>query len=103
MTIEEVSQVLQKENKELDEIKAILKAFKEGKSKGKLLIELKRKLLNKDTKMKKRRKNGKRDYFIDKNVSETGNTVFSLCEATIMLTIIGSENNLINEYDALIK
>ena len=31
------------------------------------------------------------------------NTVSSLCEAALMLTIAGSENNLISEYDTLVK
>ncbi|CAG8641049.1 10602_t:CDS:2 [Funneliformis mosseae] len=42
------------------------------------------------------------DYFIDEDVGQTGDTVSSLCEAAIMLTITGSENNLISEYDALV-
>ncbi|CAG8490290.1 1660_t:CDS:2, partial [Paraglomus brasilianum] len=36
------------------------------------------------------------NYFIDEDVGQTGDTVSSLCEAALMLTITGSENNLIN-------
>jgi len=43
------------------------------------------------------------DYFIDEDVGQTGDTVSSLCEAALMLTIAGNENNLISEYDALVK
>jgi len=43
------------------------------------------------------------DYFIDEDVGQTGDTVSSLCEAALMLTIAGSENNLISEYDTLVK
>ncbi|CAG8727169.1 8704_t:CDS:1, partial [Funneliformis caledonium] len=47
MTIEEVRQVLQKVDKKLNEVKVALKVFNKGKSKGKLLTELRKRPLNK--------------------------------------------------------
>ena len=44
------------------------------------------------------------NYFVDEDaVRETGDAFSTLCEAALTITIRGSENNLISEYDALVK